>query len=67
MPRDPLALLPLLQFWMRCLGEDGKVNASIGDLGALPELDLATLFRAAQARRLSIVTRGKMILALPLR
>jgi GT2 family glycosyltransferase len=43
MPRDPLAWLPLLQHWTRCLGEGGHAISQLGDLGALPELDMAAL------------------------
>jgi len=43
MPRDPLAWLPLLQYWTRCLGEGGEAIACLGDLGALPDLDMAAL------------------------
>jgi GT2 family glycosyltransferase len=43
MPRDPLAWLPLLRHWTRCLGDGPEVIARMGDLGALPELDLAAL------------------------
>ena len=43
MPRDPLAWRPLLQHWTRCLGEGGHAIARLGDLGALPELDMAAL------------------------
>jgi GT2 family glycosyltransferase len=43
MPRDPLAWLPLLQHWTRCLGEGGDAIPRMGDLGALPDLDMAAL------------------------
>jgi len=43
MPRDPLAWLPLLRHWAQCLGEGPEAIARMGDLGALPELDLAAL------------------------
>jgi GT2 family glycosyltransferase len=43
MPRDPLAWLPLLQYWTRCLGEGGEAIARLGELSALPDLDLAAL------------------------
>jgi GT2 family glycosyltransferase len=43
MPRDPLAWLPLLQHWTRCLGEGGHAISQLGDLGALPDLDMAAL------------------------
>ena len=43
MPRDPLAWLPLLRHWTHCLGESPDAIARMGDLGDLPELDLAAL------------------------
>jgi GT2 family glycosyltransferase len=43
MARDPLAWLPLLRHWTRCLGEGGEGISRLGDLAALPELDLAAL------------------------
>ena len=43
MPRDPLAWLPLLRHWTHCLGEDGRAISRLGDLNALPELDMAAL------------------------
>jgi GT2 family glycosyltransferase len=43
MPRDPLAWLPLLRHWTHCLGEGPDAIARMGDLGALPELDMAAL------------------------
>lgn len=43
MPRDPLAWLPLLRHWTRCLGEGPDAISRVGDLGALPDLDLAAL------------------------
>ena len=43
MPRDPLALLPLLRHWTHCLGEGPDAIAQMGDLAALPELDMAAL------------------------
>jgi GT2 family glycosyltransferase len=43
MPRDPLAWLPLLQHWTRCLGEGGEAVCRLGELSALPDLDLAAL------------------------
>jgi hypothetical protein len=43
MPRDPLAWLPLMQHWTRCLGEGGHDVARLGDLDALPDLDMAAL------------------------
>lgn len=43
MPRDPLAWLPLLRHWTRCLGEGAEAIARMGDLDALPDLDMAAL------------------------
>jgi GT2 family glycosyltransferase len=43
MPRDPLAWLPLLRHWTHCLGEGPEAIARMGDLAALPELNLAAL------------------------
>jgi GT2 family glycosyltransferase len=43
MPRDPLAWLPLLRHWTQCLGEGPEAIPRMGDLGALPELDMAAL------------------------
>ena len=43
MPRDPLAWLPLLRHWTHCLGEGPEAMARMGDLAALPELNLAAL------------------------
>ena len=43
MPRDPLAWLPLLRHWTHCLGEGPEAIPRIGDLAALPELDMAAL------------------------
>jgi len=43
MPRDPLAWLPLLRHWTHGLGEGPEVIARMGDLAALPELNLAAL------------------------
>lgn len=43
MPRDPLAWLPLLRHWTHCLGEGPLAIPRMGDLAALPELDMATL------------------------
>ena len=43
MLRDPLAWLPLLRHWTHCLGESPDAIARMGDLGDLPELDLAAL------------------------
>jgi GT2 family glycosyltransferase len=43
MPRDPLAWLPLLRHWTHCLGEGPDAIAQMGDLAALPELDMAAL------------------------
>lgn len=43
MPRDPLAWLPLLQHWTRCLGEGGQAISWLGELSALPDLDMAAL------------------------
>jgi GT2 family glycosyltransferase len=43
MARDPLAWLPLLQHWSRCLGEAPAAIAQLGDLPAIPELDLPAL------------------------
>ena len=43
MPRDPLAWLPLLRHWTQCLGEGPDAIARMGDLGDLPELDMAAL------------------------
>jgi hypothetical protein len=43
MPRDPLAWLPLLRHWTHCLGEGPEAIPQMGDLGALPELDMAAL------------------------
>jgi GT2 family glycosyltransferase len=43
MPRDPLAWLPLLRHWTHCLGEDGEAISRLGDLSALPDLDMAAL------------------------
>ena len=43
MPRDPLAWLPLLRHWTHCLGEGPDAIARMGDLAALPELDMAAL------------------------
>lgn len=43
MARDPLAWLPLLQHWTGCLGEGGEAIGRMGDLGTLPQLDLAAL------------------------
>ena len=43
MPRDPLAWLPLLQHWTRCLGEGGEAISRLGELSALPDLDMAAL------------------------
>lgn len=43
MPRDPLAWLPLLRHWTHCLGEGPEAIPGMGDLGALPELDMAAL------------------------
>ncbi len=43
MPRDPLAWLPLLRHWTHCLGEGLEAIAAMGDLAALPELNLAAL------------------------
>ncbi|MCP9817461.1 glycosyltransferase [Synechococcus sp. GreenBA-s] len=43
MPRDPLAWLPLLRHWTHCLGEGPDAIPRMGDLGALPELDMADL------------------------
>jgi hypothetical protein len=43
MPRDPLAWLPLLRHWTHGLGEGPEVIARMGDLAALPGLNLAAL------------------------
>lgn len=43
MPRDPLAWLPLLRHWTQCLGQGPDAIPRMGDLGALPELDMAAL------------------------
>ena len=43
MPRDPLAWLPLLRHWTQCLGIGPDAIPRMGDLGALPELDMAAL------------------------
>lgn len=43
MPRDPLAWLPLLRHWTQCLWEGPEAIPRMGDLGALPELDMAAL------------------------
>ena len=43
MPRDPLAWLPLLRHWTQCLGEGPDAIPQMGDLGALPDLDMAAL------------------------
>jgi hypothetical protein len=43
MPRNPLAWMPLLRHWTRCLGEGGEAISRLGDLSALPDLDLAAL------------------------
>ncbi len=43
MPRDPLAWLPLLRHWTHCLGEGPDAIARMGDMAALPELDMAAL------------------------
>lgn len=43
MPRDPLAWLPLLQHWTHCLGEGGEAVSRLGELSALPDLDMAAL------------------------
>ena len=43
MPRDPLAWLPLLRHWTHCLGEGPLAITRMGDLAALPELDMAAL------------------------
>ena len=43
MPRDPLAWLPLLRHWTHCLGEGPDAIPRMGDLAALPELDMAAL------------------------
>jgi len=43
MPRDPLAWLRLLRHWTHCLGEGPDAIARMGDLAALPELDMAAL------------------------
>jgi GT2 family glycosyltransferase len=43
MPRDPLAWLPLLQHWTHCLGEGGHEVSRLGELSALPDLDMAAL------------------------
>lgn len=43
MPCDPLAWLPLLRHWTHCLGEGPDAIARMGDLAALPELDMAAL------------------------
>jgi hypothetical protein len=43
MPRDRLAWLPLLRHWTHCLGEGPEAIARMGDLAALPELDMAAL------------------------
>lgn len=43
MPRDPLAWLPLLRHWTQCLGEGPDAIPRMGDLGALPGLDMAAL------------------------
>ncbi|QVL52140.1 MAG: glycosyltransferase [Cyanobium sp. M30B3] len=43
MARDPLAWLPLLRHWTHCLGEGPDAIARMGDLSALPDLDIAAL------------------------
>jgi len=43
MPRDPMAWLPVLRHWTHCLGEGPEAIARMGDLAALPELNLAAL------------------------
>jgi GT2 family glycosyltransferase len=43
MPRDSQTWLTLLRHWTRCLGEGPEAVARMGDLGALPELDMAAL------------------------
>jgi GT2 family glycosyltransferase len=43
MARDPLAWLPLLQHWSRCLGQAPSAMTQLGDLQAIPELDLPAL------------------------
>lgn len=43
MPRDPLAWQPLVRHWTHCLGEGGSAIARLGDLEAVPDLDLAAL------------------------
>jgi hypothetical protein len=43
MPRDPLAWLPLLRHWTHCLGAGPEAIARMGDLAALPGLNLAAL------------------------
>lgn len=43
MARDPLAWMPLLRHWTRCLGEGGEAIRRLGELRDLPELDLAAL------------------------
>ena len=43
MPRDPMAWLPLLRHWTHCFGEGPDAIPRMGDLAALPELDMAAL------------------------
>jgi GT2 family glycosyltransferase len=43
MPRDPFAWLPLVRHWTCCLGAGPEAIAQMGDLGALPDLDMAAL------------------------
>lgn len=43
MARDPLAWLPLLRHWCRCLGTDEAAVGAMGDLVANKGLDLAAL------------------------
>ncbi|MCX5969722.1 MAG: hypothetical protein NTV57_19240 [Cyanobacteria bacterium] len=51
MLRDPLAWLPLLRHWTHCLGEGQDAIARMGDLAALPELDLAALLPGGRLER----------------
>lgn len=43
MPLDPLAWLPLLRHWAHCLREGPDAIARMGDLAAMPELEMAAL------------------------
>lgn len=61
MPSDPLAWLPLLRHWIRCLGEGAEAIARMGDLAALPELDMAALLALAQPVAMAKGTRSELI------